>query len=176
MHRSPGDASTLTAIETAFQPLAQSWVAAEAEAGGAGSFTRVMVGQVKQNILGQIADEAGMQQLCRDLSHLYHYYLHGPQGSRGGGRAAGSPGRDGPLPEITIQCISGSRTVWSVNLADITDDMESQYLQVVYHSEYRRAWLPLLNLSTTLLLHILSFFGQLVPLGRLDCQSSALFN
>ena len=134
VHRSPGDASTLTPIETAFEPLAQSWVAAEtdtgaAEGAGGSSFTRVMIGQVKPNILRQIADEPGMQQLCRDLSHLYHYYLHGPQGSRGH-RQAGSPARDGPLPEITIQCITGSRTAWTVNLADITDDMESQYLQV----------------------------------------------
>lgn len=137
VHRSPGDASTLTPIETAFQPLVQSWVAAEVDAGaeeaGGSSFTRVMIGQVKPNVLCQIADEPGMQQLCRDLSHLYHYYLHGPQGSRGQ-RQGGNPGRDDPLPEITIRCITGGRTAWTVNLADITDDMESQYLQVTLSS------------------------------------------
>lgn len=144
VHRSPGDVSTLTPIETAFEQLARSWVAAEADTdkpsedgggSGGGSFTRIMVGQVKQSVLRQIADDAGMQQVCRDLSHLYHYYLHGPKGNRGsasggGGGGSSSPARDGSQPEIVIRCISGSRTAWTVNLADITDDVESQYLQV----------------------------------------------
>ncbi len=135
VHRSPGDASTLTAIESAFQPLTQAWVAAEVDAdaveeGIGNSFTRVTIGQLKPTILRQIADEAAMQQLRRDLSHLYHYYLHGPQGSRSPGQTGSQP-RDGSLPEIIIQSINGGRTAWKFNLADVTDDLESQYLQVL---------------------------------------------
>lgn len=73
----------------------------------------------------------------RDLSHLYHYYLHGPAGNRGGGSgpgdgAASQPARKGnnPLPEIVLQCLAGGRPAWRVNLAEVADDLESQCLQV----------------------------------------------
>ena len=135
VHRSPGDASTLAAVESGFEPLATSWVEIEAMADSAEdvagkSFTRVLIGQVKPNILRQIADQWAMKQLRRDLGHLYHYYLHGPQGSRSHGQAGSQP-RDGTLPEILIQSVIGGRAAWSVNLADVTDDLESQYLQVL---------------------------------------------
>lgn len=138
MHRSPRDASTLAAIESGFEPLAKAWVAAEAmadtseEEGAGKSFTRVLIGQIKPNILCQIADQSAMKQLRRDLSHLYHYYLHGPQGSRSHGQTGSQP-RDGTLPEITVEGVIGGRAAWSVNLADVTDDLESQYLQVPQH-------------------------------------------
>ena len=88
LHRNPGNASTLAPAEAAFAPLVRAWVAAEpgacARAGGAaegppsaaggtlsgaadgaagGSFTRVVVSSLKPEILRQIADEEGGQQL-----------------------------------------------------------------------------------------------------------------
>lgn len=78
----------------------------------------------------------------RDLSHLYHYYLHGPAGNRGGstgsdGVPASQPARKGsgvagapPLPEIVLTCLAGGRPAWRVNLAEVADDLESQCLQV----------------------------------------------
>lgn len=92
MHRNPGDASMLAPAEAAFAPLVRSWVAAEPGASAAapandggvtgggdatadpapdpegaagGSFTRVVVSSLKPEILRQIADDEGGQQLCR---------------------------------------------------------------------------------------------------------------
>ncbi len=82
LHRNPGNASTLAPAEAAFAPLVKAWVAAEpgargsadgaaeapadAEGEAAGSsFTRVVVSSLKPEILRQIADEEGGQQLCR---------------------------------------------------------------------------------------------------------------
>ena len=82
LHRNPGNAATLAPAEAAFAPLVKAWVAAEpgardgagsaaegpAEPEGetaGGSFTRVVVSSLKPEILRQIADEEGGQQLCR---------------------------------------------------------------------------------------------------------------
>jgi hypothetical protein len=45
------------------------------------SFTRVVIGDLKPDVLAQLQDEAGAQALLRDLAHLYHYYLHGARGN-----------------------------------------------------------------------------------------------
>ena len=51
------------------------------ENAGAG-FTRVIIGELKAEVVRQLAEEAGVRQLCRSLAHLYHYYLHGDPGNR----------------------------------------------------------------------------------------------
>ncbi len=79
LHRDPGDPSTLAPAEAAFAPLVRAWMDAEragaaaaaaAAAAGSGpaqgaSFTRVVVSSLKPEILAQIADDEGGQQLCR---------------------------------------------------------------------------------------------------------------
>ncbi len=79
LHRDPGDPSTLAPAEAAFAPLVRAWMEAEragaaaaaaAAAAGSGpaqgaSFTRVVVSSLKPEILAQIADDEGGQQLCR---------------------------------------------------------------------------------------------------------------
>ena len=67
--------------------------------------------------------------LCRDIKHLYHYYLHGPLGRRPGQSGPGSV-NDGMLPNIIIQCIHNSHLKWRHNLVDVCDDMESKFLEV----------------------------------------------
>lgn len=47
----------------------------------AGSFTRVLIYDLKPDVLGQLTDEAEGQAVLRDLAHLYHYYLHGARGN-----------------------------------------------------------------------------------------------
>lgn len=54
------------------------------------SFTRVVIGQLKSDILRQISEDLRGQKLCRALAHLYHYYLHGEEGSRVAGGQPGS--------------------------------------------------------------------------------------
>lgn len=58
--------------------LAAGWVKQEHE----GTFTRVTVADIKPDILQQFQGEEA-ENVCRQLAHLYHYYLHGPQGNNG---------------------------------------------------------------------------------------------
>lgn len=66
---------------------------------------------------------------CRDIKHLYHYYLHGPLGRRPG-QSGPATVNDGVLPDIIIQCTHNSHLRWRHGLVDVCDDMESKYLEV----------------------------------------------
>ena len=66
---------------------------------------------------------------CRDIKHLYHYYLHGKEGRRPG-HLNPSGAKDGILPEIIIQCLNNNRLAWRRSLIDVSDDMESKILEV----------------------------------------------
>ena len=73
---------------------------------------------------------------ARDLAHLYHYYLHGERGSRAPAaspRAAGAPPAPRSLPAISVRYVANGRELWGVDLADVTDDMESRFLQARLH-------------------------------------------
>jgi hypothetical protein len=48
-----------------------------------GSFTRVLVYDLKDEVLEQLSDEDRGATILRDLAHLYHYYLHGEKGNDG---------------------------------------------------------------------------------------------
>lgn len=97
VHRMPGDASTLSPIEAQF-PVAHTWVHDEHQQSPSQrhrvadsqqalpechSFTRVIIADLKPEVLQQIADATRYEQVCRDLAHLYHYYLHGHHGNLG---------------------------------------------------------------------------------------------
>jgi hypothetical protein len=47
------------------------------------SFTRVLVYDLKDEVLEQLSDEDRGATILRDLAHLYHYYLHGEKGNDG---------------------------------------------------------------------------------------------
>lgn len=47
------------------------------------SFTRVLVYDLKDEVLEQLSDEDQGATILRDLAHLYHYYLHGENGNDG---------------------------------------------------------------------------------------------
>ena len=79
MHRRPGDDSTLSQMEQAFH-ITQQWVQAEvqapagghegqgteSDAGGDGhSFTRVVISELKPDVLQQLADAEKGAQVCR---------------------------------------------------------------------------------------------------------------
>jgi hypothetical protein len=40
------------------------------------TFTRVTISNLKQDILDQFQEEEGAS-ICKQLAHMYHYYLHG---------------------------------------------------------------------------------------------------
>lgn len=73
VHRNPADASTLSPMEQPFS-VARSWVAAEeggeasgqgTEAGGGPSFTRVVIGDLKPDVLRQIMDDEQGTHICQ---------------------------------------------------------------------------------------------------------------
>lgn len=47
------------------------------------SFTRVLVYDLKEEVLEQLSDGDRGATILRDLAHLYHYYLHGEHGNDG---------------------------------------------------------------------------------------------
>lgn len=56
----------------------------EASAGSSSSsFTRVLIYDLKSEVLDQLCDEDRGATILLDLAHLYHYYLHGEQGNDG---------------------------------------------------------------------------------------------
>ncbi len=46
------------------------------------SFTRVIIGELKPSSLAVVLQEEKGQELCRELAHVYHYYIHGEHGNR----------------------------------------------------------------------------------------------
>jgi hypothetical protein len=137
VHRNPGDDSTLAPMEAPFG-VARDWVRAECGAGEE-AFTRVVIGDLKPDVLQQLAaDEAGGH-LCSELAHLYHYYLHGEGGNRAGagaGAAGGLLPNGEPLPDIALQRSADSHLVWRRRLVEVEDDMETRMLRA------QRAELP----------------------------------
>ena len=172
MHRMPADASTLSATEAQF-PAAHEWVASEQSPSPTPgervadsqhvpqghSFTRVIIADLKPEVLDQIADADRYEQVCRDLAHLYHYYLHGEHGNivldssnTEDAAAKPVPGRRGKrksptaspqqpkkrscslpsgqaIPSIIIEHHTEGSDSWAADLADVNDDTESLYLQ-----------------------------------------------
>ena len=127
VHRNPGDTSTLAPMEVPFSTT-RAWVAAEQgeddSGAGSGSFTRVVIGDLKPDVLRQLMDDEegtrigqvsvggcnarplspppprrttsrSLHVCAQELAHLYHYYLHGEQGNREG---SGGGAREGRLP------------------------------------------------------------------------------
>ena len=71
VHRMPGDASTLGQFEAGY-PVAKAWIGEEqarqesaASDPAQDSFTRVVVGELKPEVLHHIGNASGREQLCR---------------------------------------------------------------------------------------------------------------
>ncbi|EFJ52379.1 hypothetical protein VOLCADRAFT_86759 [Volvox carteri f. nagariensis] len=133
IHREPGDASTVSQEESQFA-VSRSWLAEEP---AATSFTRVTIGDLRADVLSLVRDSESGAMVCRDLAHLYHYYLHGPSGNVGASHstAAGGSGPPGVLPggevmpTIIVEYLVGSQQVWRRALAEVDDDLESRYVR-----------------------------------------------
>ncbi len=99
--------------EAAF-PITRIWVAAERDAPPPttaaatsstalapppsvppSSFTRVTITDLRPEVLDLVRDSDCGASVCRDLAHLYHYYLHGPQGNTGASGGGGGGGAGG---------------------------------------------------------------------------------
>jgi hypothetical protein len=73
VHRNPADPSTLSPAEQPFS-AAHAWVAAEGEEGGGGgagpSFTRVVIGDLKPDVLRQLMDDERGAHVCQVLNGI----------------------------------------------------------------------------------------------------------
>ncbi|KXZ46758.1 hypothetical protein GPECTOR_41g723 [Gonium pectorale] len=138
VHRQPGDESTLSKQEAAFA-VTRSWLADEAASPA--SFTRVTISDLRPDVLALVRDSVSGTAVCRDLAHLYHYYLHGPAGNTGarapGGAAGGARGDPAPgflpggeaVPNIVVEYLDGGQPAWQRRLMDVDDDLESRYVR-----------------------------------------------
>ena len=132
VHRSPGDASTLSAEEKRFGPILQA-VDGEKTRSKA-SFTRLTVSELKGDIVKQIKDKYSCEQICRELAHIYHFYVHGATRSPVVGGEQEGPAEcklpDGSaLPEIQVETHIEGRLLFKTTLAEIEDDSLSVHLK-----------------------------------------------
>lgn len=101
----------------------------QASAGPA--FTRVIITNLKDRVLDSLRSEHS-DRVCRHLAHLYHYYLHGSQGNVADAPPAKLPGGQ-VRPTIRVQFIEQrqgrSEVVWSHDLREVQDDLETRYLR-----------------------------------------------
>lgn len=144
VHRNPGDESTLSKMEMPFA-ASRGWLREEVqpEACGEGSsFTRVVIGDLKPDILQQLADDTGGAHICKELAHVYHYYLHGEGGNRVPAETApdsSSPIRTlpngEPLPMIVLRHALDARVLWERSLTEVDDDLETRMLRA-HKSEF----------------------------------------
>lgn len=72
VHRAPGDSNSLSAVEKRFGAVAEGWVGEETAAGAAqavpdeqSSFTRVVIGDLKREVLQQVVEDEGGGGICR---------------------------------------------------------------------------------------------------------------
>ncbi|KAF8056436.1 SMCHD1 [Scenedesmus sp. PABB004] len=132
LHRTPGDACSMAPAERAF-PQPQQMLAAEAASGGEGgggaaSFTRVLIYDLKPDVLAQLCDEDEGAGVLRDLAHLYHYYLHAAGGNAFTTSHASQLPNGERVPDIRVERWQGSAGVWARSLVEVDDDLESRYL------------------------------------------------
>eukprot|EP00884_Botryococcus_braunii_P005311 jgi/Botrbrau1/14781/Bobra.0284s0014.2 len=131
--RQPCDTATVGPLEEPFKDRILQWVNEEAMLDGPeglASFTRITIGDVKPHIVKEIYDDKDGSQLCRHLSHLYYYYLHGPSSMAPTGESQGRQDEEkSHIPSILLECWSGGKLCWKRLLNDIDDDMESLYLK-----------------------------------------------
>lgn len=63
--------------------------------------------------------------LCRQLTHLYYYYLHGSASTLSPGEMQGFREEHSQVPNIIVECWCHGKLTWKRLLSDIDDDFES---------------------------------------------------
>ena len=132
-HRPLGDTSTLGAGELRHAMPLRQWVEEEAAAGPSNSFTRVIISNLTEPVFAACNAQGGMEQLCRELAHVFHYYLHGPDGNgqQPAGDAAGAASAAPSLlqPVMVMEKWHASTRVFATPLRSVQDDFESELVR-----------------------------------------------
>lgn len=120
--RSPGDVRTLTRDES--HPICSTWVQEETSAHG--SFTRFVISRLSDATFRALSAPGGMQELASKLSHVYFFYLHGPDPvtSIAWSHAAANPPEW--APSISLQSFVGGRLDTEINLGNVTDNLAAR--------------------------------------------------
>lgn len=90
------------------------------------SFTAVVITGIKQERIAYL--KTHFKQLCRQLSHIYHYYIHGP---RGNDFQVGRVRTASPFRNIDIQVVlyEKGKLPKRMELRDVDDDMQTRYIR-----------------------------------------------
>ncbi|CAH1772323.1 unnamed protein product, partial [Owenia fusiformis] len=123
-NRVPGDVSHISADDENVRRLV-------AEEKDKDSFTAVVVNGVNPEHIPYL--KIGVKSWTRQLAHIYHYYIHGPNGNTGDGIDS----RSSPFKNIDIQVkmyFKGQSQPKVINLRDIDDDMQTQFIKTAASS------------------------------------------
>ena len=131
-HRPLGNTSTLGPGELRHAVPLRQWV--EEEAGARSSFTRVIISTLTEPVYAACNAEGGMEQLCRELAHVFHYYVHGadgnvqqtPAGDVAGPAAAAAPSAQ---PNIVVEKWHAASRVFAMPLRSVHDDFETELVR-----------------------------------------------
>nr|CAB3266390.1 structural maintenance of chromosomes flexible hinge domain-containing protein 1-like [Phallusia mammillata] len=125
-NRKPGDASHVAKSDK----MTRDFISAEGNEG----FTRIIVSGLSPSHVSFV--KHGFNIWTRQLAHIYHYYIHGPEGNSAISRKRKNIGALDVDIKVSLH-EEGKETV-SINLHDIEDDLESKYIRTASNSfEFR---------------------------------------
>ncbi|XP_077868113.1 structural maintenance of chromosomes flexible hinge domain-containing protein 1-like, partial [Saccoglossus kowalevskii] len=119
-NRKPGDSSHLSQDDDIVENLIK-------EETGKSSFTAVIITGISQTHIQYLrTDFLGW---CRQIAHIYHYYIHGPRGNEE--KTVGSCRPSSPFKNLDIEITlhDKGKAPKSLNLRDINDDMQTKYIR-----------------------------------------------
>ncbi|XP_074656148.1 structural maintenance of chromosomes flexible hinge domain-containing protein 1-like [Tubulanus polymorphus] len=98
------------------------------------SFTAVLIQGINQTHVPYLKNQ--LKEWTRQLSHIYHYYLHGPSGNTSANDSSLTQTADGfKNTDIIVKLYTrGQAEPRVVNLREIDDDMQSLYIQTAVSS------------------------------------------
>ncbi|XP_044184398.1 structural maintenance of chromosomes flexible hinge domain-containing protein 1-like [Acropora millepora] len=119
LNRRAGDHSHVPADEANVKQLVEEEVERN-------SFTCVVISGIKQERMVYLRTH--FKQLCRQLSHIYHYYIHGP---RGNDFQVGRARTASPFRNIDIQVVlyEKGKQPKRMELRDVNDDLQTRYIR-----------------------------------------------
>jgi len=134
VHRQLGDESTLASVGVPHVEPLRAWVEAERAQGADASFTRIIISRLTKPVFLACSSPSGMEQLGRELAHVFHYYIHGENGNmlRPGSSGPNSP-RGGELPsfqpEMVLEKWQANEPCVPMPLRSVQDDFETQLIR-----------------------------------------------
>ncbi|XP_071804006.1 structural maintenance of chromosomes flexible hinge domain-containing protein 1-like [Asterias amurensis] len=103
---------------------------------GKESFTHVFITGISQHHVQYLRhDFIGW---CKQLAHIYHYYIHGPRGNEVSGLGNKRPISPFKNIDISISLHDKGKSPRTINLRDIAQDMQTKYIRSAVDSfEFR---------------------------------------